>query len=63
MSWVEIFLKINKLPGTFIPDTRILRNVAYNNNSTQYQNIFQPTARDLLGISSVNTKFPTESVP
>ena len=32
----------------------------YNNNSTQNQNVFQPTARNLLGISSVNIKFPNE---
>ena len=28
--------------------------MGYNNNSTQNQNVFQPTSRDLLGISSVN---------
>ena len=40
-----------------------LRNVGYNNNSTQYQNVFQPTARNLLGVNSVNPKFSTESIP
>ena len=37
--------------------------MGYNNNSTQNQNVFQPTARDLLGISSANIKFSTESIP
>ena len=41
----------------------LLRNVGYNNNSTQNQNVFQPTARDLSGISSVNIKFSIESIP
>ena len=36
--------------------------MGYNNNSTEYQNVFQPTARDWSGVSSVNTKF-SESVP
>ena len=40
----------------------LLGNVGYNNNSTQNQNLFQPTARDLLGISSANIKFPNESI-
>ena len=31
-----------------------------NNNLTQNHNVVQPTARDLLGISSVNIKFSTE---
>ena len=35
-----------------------IRNVGYNFNSTQNQNVFQPTARDLLGISSANIKSP-----
>ena len=41
----------------------LLVNVGCNNNSTQNQNVFQPTARDLVGISSVNIKFPNESIP
>ena len=36
----------------------LLRNVGYNYNSTQYQNVFQPPARDLSGISSVNITSP-----
>ena len=36
--------------------------MGYNNKSTQNQNVFQPTARDL-GISSVNIKFSNESIP
>ena len=35
----------------------LLRNLGYNNNSTQNQNVVQPTVRNLLGISSVNIKF------
>ena len=41
----------------------LLRNEGYNNNSTENQNLFKPTARDLLGISSVDIKFSTESFP
>ena len=37
--------------------------MGYNNNSTQNQNVFQPTARDLLGISSVNIEFYNEFIP
>ena len=41
----------------------LLRNVGYNNKSIQNQNVFQPTARGLLGISSVNVKFSNVSIP
>ena len=37
--------------------------MGYNNNSTQNQNRFQSTEKDLLGISSVNIKFSNESIP
>ena len=40
-----------------------LRTLGYNNNSTQNQNLFQPTARNLLDISFVNIKFSNESIP
>ena len=40
-----------------------LRNLGYNNNSTLNQNVFQHTARNLLGISAVNIKFCNESIP
>ena len=40
----------------------LLRNVGYNNNSTQNLNVFQPTARNLLGISSVYIKLSSESI-
>ena len=40
-----------------------LRNLGYNNNSTLNQNVFQHTARNLLGISAVNIKFSNESIP
>ena len=40
-----------------------LRNLGYNNNLTQNQNVFQITARNLLGISSVNITFSNESIP
>ena len=33
-----------------------------NKNSTQNQNVFQRTARDLLGISSLNIKSSNESI-
>ena len=36
----------------------LLRNVGYNYNSTQNQYVFQPTARDLSGISSANITSP-----
>ena len=32
------------------------------NNTTQNQNVFQPTARDLLGIISVNIKLSNTSI-
>ena len=34
-----------------------------NNNSTQNQNEFQPSARNLLDISSVNIKFSNQFIP
>ena len=53
--------------GNFWPGSRkvnsLLRNVESNNNSTQNQNEFQPSARNLLGISSVNVKFSNEFIP
>ena len=41
---------------------RLLRNVGYNYNLTQNQNVFQPTAKDLLCISCANIKLSTESI-
>ena len=38
----------------------LLTNLEYNNNSTQNQNLFQTTARNLLG---TNIKFSNESIP
>ena len=53
--------------GNFWPGSRkvnsLLRNVESNNNSTQNQNEFQPSARNLLGISSVNIKFSNQFIP
>ena len=40
----------------------LLRILGYNNNSTQNQNALQPTARNLLGISSVNITFSNEAI-
>ena len=40
----------------------LLRNVGYNNSSTQNQNVFQPIARNLLSISPVNIKLANESI-
>ena len=36
--------------------------LGYNNNTTQNQNVFQPTARHLFSIRSVNIKFSNESM-
>ena len=41
----------------------LLRNMESNNNSTQNQNEFQPSARNVLGISSVNIKFSNQFIP
>ena len=38
-------------------------DILIKNKKTQNQNVFQPPARDLLDISSVNIKFSTESIP
>ena len=35
----------------------LLRNLGYNNHSTQHQIVFQPTAKNLLSITSVNIIF------
>ena len=40
----------------------LLRILEYNNNSTQNQNVFHTTARNLLGISSVNITFSKKSI-
>ena len=40
----------------------LLRNLGYNNNSTQNQNVFQTTATNLLGISSAKITFSNESI-
>ena len=37
--------------------------MGYNSNSTQKENLFQPTARKVFGISSVNIKFSDKSIP
>ena len=41
----------------------LVRNLGYNSNSTQNQNVFHPTAGNLLGVSSVYIKFSNESIP
>ena len=60
-TW-KLFWKITFNWGTCKVNL-LLRKVGYNNNSTQNWNIFQPAARDLQGISSVNNKFSNESIP
>ena len=40
MPWVEIFLKINKHPGTFIPDTRVELNKCKDPNEA-YKHFFE----------------------
>ena len=37
--------------------------MGYNKNLTQNQNVFQPTARNLLGVNSPNIKFSNEFIP
>ena len=41
----------------------LLRNLGYNSNSSQNQNMFQPTARNLLGNGFVNIEFSNEPIP
>ena len=53
---MKIILEDNFQPGAFNVNP-LLRNFGYNNNSTQNQNVFQTTARNLLSVSSVNIKF------
>ena len=38
-------------------------SLGYNNNLTKNRNISQPTARNLLDISTLNIKFSNESIP
>ena len=38
----------------------LLQNLRYNSNSTQNQNAFEPTARDLSDNGSVNIEFTSE---
>ena len=52
---LKIILEDNFQPGACNVNP-LLRNLEYN-NSTQNQNVFQTTAKNLLGTSSVNIKF------
>ena len=40
----------------------LLRNLGYNNISTQNQNIFPPTARNVLAVSSVNIELSNKPI-
>ena len=55
-SNIEIILEDNFQPGACKVNP-LFRNLGYNNNSTQNENVFQHTARILLGITSINIKF------
>ena len=70
--WLKDFVKNNlkitfNLENNFEPGVckvnPLLRNLWYNINSTQNQNLFQPNARNLLGISYVNIEFSNKSIP
>ena len=68
-SW-KIFVNTNLkviLEDIFLPGAcnvnPLLRNLGYNNNSAQNQNVFQTATWNLLGISSVNITFSNKSVP
>ena len=59
---LKIILEGNFKPGPCKVNP-LLKNLGYNNNSTQNQNVLQLNTRNLLGISSGNIEFSNKSIP
>ena len=67
---IALFLEQKKKKTKITADTWrafkllvVVISLGYNNNLTKNRNISQPTARNLLDISTLNIKFFNESIP